>query len=193
MRKGFLFAMLIAMLITPTILLGQKKYSASDLKEWSFYGKGTTGIWGTQFYMKEDTQDTKGVMIVSPDSFNENIVLKYEVLTLTPSTVCVAILSATSDGEKLEIPADYDGAMSLWIKKNQNYFMAFRNAPHGVTPFIRKYPETNGSDGTLVSAKKNVLSCGDYHQIEVGRKGDLLWLKIDGKRNDPKQVRIRFD
>ena len=53
MRKGLLYALLITMLIEPTIMLGQKKYNASDVKEWRFYGKGTTGTWGSQFYMKE--------------------------------------------------------------------------------------------------------------------------------------------
>jgi len=173
--------LLVLFAIIPCVLLGQTKIEPNDLNQWNFYGIGSKGIWGNQFYMKEDANSSKGVMIISPKSYDDSVVVKYEIMTLNAPTVCVTILSASNEGKDLKIPADYDGAMGLWTDKVNNYFFAFRNEAHGFTPFLRKYPEQEGKDATMVAAPKNVMTSGQYYHVEVGRKGYKLWLKINGK------------
>ena len=168
----------------PLMVSGQAQHvTPEDLDNWAFYGQGTKLVEShNTFFMKEDPKQSNGVMIVSPESYGENVVVKYEVMTLTPAAVLVAILSASNPGDDatLTIPEDYDGSMDLWINDVESYFYAFHNAPHNFTPFIRKYPVPEGKDPALVSYEKNIMHPGVFYSIELGRKKDLIWLKVDG-------------
>ncbi len=176
---------LIGLVLMPLLIKAQNiKLTPEDLNTWSFYGQGEKLVEShNMFFMKEDPKESNGVMIVSPESYDENVVVKYDVMTLTPASVLVAILSASNKGDdsRLSIPSNYDGSMSLWINDVESYFYAFRNGPHNFTPFIRKYPVPEGQDPALVSYEKNIMHPGVFYSIEIGRKGDLLWLKVDGK------------
>jgi len=174
---------LIALLLTTTILAGQgNNITAEMLNEWTFYGEGSKKTQTGMFFMREANK-SGGVAIVSPNPYGENVVVKYEVMTLTPATVCIAILSASNIGEdeKLSIPDDYDGSMKYWVDNAENYFVAFRNGPHNRTPFIRKYPAENGADPALAVHNKNLMHSGIFHKVEIGKEGEKIWLKIDGK------------
>lgn len=156
--------------------------SATDLSNWSFYGKGKAyeDKIHKQFCISED-DGSKGVVMVSPKEYGENVVVRYSTMTLTPATVLVAILSASDLGKSsdLSIPQDYDGGISYWLKECENYFFAFRNAPHNKTPFLRKWPIPGSTP--LIQAKENVMSSGIYYDMEIGRRGHTLWLKINEK------------
>lgn len=73
-------------------------------------------------------------MFVSPDIYNSGIIVKYKVVALTPATVIVTLLSVSDKRiyEKLTIPEKYNGSIALWSKEKENYFFAFKNAPHNV-------------------------------------------------------------
>ena len=156
-------------------------FSAADLEGWNFYGIGKAFDEGHRQFCITEADESKGAMIVSPVRYGENVVVRYKAMTLTPAAVLVAILSANDiDSENaLSIPKNYDGSMPLWMKKVNNYFFAFRNGPHNFAPFVRKYPEPGNQ--ALASAKENVMHPGVYYDIEVGRAGGELWLKVDGK------------
>lgn len=150
-------------------------------KNWDFYGIGKAfSEVHNQFLIGED-EKSLGAILVSPKSYGENVVIRYEAMTLTPASVLVAILSATNHGKDtpLTIPEDHNGAMPFWRDEVDCYFFAFSNAAHNFTPFVRRYPKTENS--TLASAKENVMQAGRYYKIEVGRIGKKLWLKVDGK------------
>lgn len=176
--------LIIAAFIPVIVSAQSQKLSPEDLNKWLFYGQGTKMVEShNQFLMKEDPEQSNGVMIVSPDSYGENVVVKYDVMTLTPASVLVAILSASNPGEdaSLTIPENYDGSMSLWISDVESYFYAFRNGPHNFTPFIRKYPCPEGQDPALVSMDKNFMHPGVYYSVEIGREGNKIWCKVDGE------------
>ncbi len=176
--------LLIAVLATTVLSAQTTKLTPDDLNNWSFLGQGTKMVEShNQFFMKENPAGSNGVMLVSPDSYGENVGVKYDVMTLTPATVLVAILSASNPGEdaSLTIPKDYDGSMSLWMNDVESYFYAFRNGPHNFTPFIRKYPCPEGQDPALVSLEKNFMHPGVYYSVEIGRKGNKIWLTVDGE------------
>ncbi len=160
------------------------KVSPEELNTWPFYGQGSKMVESHNMFFMKEAPESNGVMIVSPESYSENVVVRYDVMTLTPASVLVALLSASDPGKdtKLTIPKDYDGSMNLWIEDVESYFYAFRNAPHNFTPFIRKYPLGNRKDPAIASYHKNIMHPGVFYAIEIGRKKDTLWLKVDGEK-----------
>jgi hypothetical protein len=153
------------------------KVSVEDLNStWAFYGIGSRRTQGEMFYMREDS-DSKGVMIVSPEAFDRDVTVRYEIMPMSAASVCVVILSASDagDGRSLTLPPDYDGAMGHWIQNVNNYFFAFHNAAHDRTPFAVRFPAKVdvGQHG------ENVMRSGEFHTVEAGRHQDRLWLKIN--------------
>lgn len=186
MRK---LALLIIVIVLSSAGYAQvEKISAKELGEWTFYGIGTTVVdHHDLFLMKESEQDSKGAMVVSPKAYGENVVMKYDVMSLTPASVCVAILSLSDKGESqtITIAENYDGANGKWGAETwQCYFFAFRNQAHNHFPFLRKRskPEIDEAPRFIDYYDKNVMQNGMFHSIEVGRKNGKIWLKIDRKK-----------
>jgi hypothetical protein len=160
--------------------LKKKMVSTDELINWTIVGKGKVEKYGSQLAMQE-SDDSKGIMMVSPDAYDSDIIVRYKVMALTPATVLVALLSVSDVGESvnLSIPGDFDGSLGLFTNEKENYFFAFKNAPHNVTPFVRKSP----ADGkTLGSAGENRMIAGVYYEIEIGKYQEKLWLTIDGEK-----------
>jgi hypothetical protein len=154
--------------------------SATDLGEkWPFYGKGVSTVRGELFYMRE-ANDSVGAILISPESYKGDVILRYEIMPMSAASVCVALLGATDAGkaETLTIPEGYDGNMGLWINSMDNYFFAFHNAAHDRPPFLKRFP----ANERLVMADKNVMRAGAFYSIEAGRKGTKLWFKVDGEK-----------
>lgn len=181
-----ILVIIISIMISFGICNGQSKDSdtttttitTKELTQWTLLGMGEVSTWGDQLALKE-ADNTKGVMLVSPDSYGDNVIVRYKALALTPATVMVVVLSLSDEGKttELTIPDNYDGNMGLLSNDKENYFYAFKNAPHNLTPFVRRY--TNAKID-LASASENTMIAGVYYQIEVGRRGAKLWLSIDG-------------
>ncbi len=163
-----------------TAPLTEYSISTDQLKEWQLLGEGEVSVWGKQLSLKE-SENSKGVMLISPQVYEGDIIVKYNVLALTPATVIVTMLSMSDQGESdsLTIPEDYDGSIGLWNKNKESYFYAFKNAPHGVTPFVRKNPNSSKS---LAAAEKNIMIAGVSYDVEIGKVGNKLWLTIDGEK-----------
>jgi len=154
--------------------------SSADLGEkWSFYGKGASYVRGDMFYMRE-ADDSVGAILISPESYEGDVILRYEIMPMSAASVCVALLGATDKGDAktLTIPEGYDGNMGLWINSMDNYFFAFHNAAHDRPPFLKRFP----ANERLVMAEENVMRAGAFYRIEAGRKGNKLWFKVDGKK-----------
>ncbi len=156
--------------------------TAEDLSQWDFYGLGKAFDSGSGQFCLMENDSTAGVILISPESYSGDLVVRYKTLALTSSTVLVFMHSVSNreSPEVLSIPEGYNGAMGLWVTEKNNYFHAFRNAPHNVTPFIRKYPDPDTQ--LLGSAPENVMVPGVYYTVEIGRVGNRLWLSIDGEK-----------
>jgi hypothetical protein len=113
--------------------------------------------------------------------YENDVIVRYRVLALTSPTVLVALLSISDQGEsnELTVPGDFDGSLGLFVREKENYFFAFKNGPHNVTPFVRKSPSTGESLGT---ANENSMIAGVYYHVEVGKQQGKLWLTVDGKK-----------
>ena len=178
--KDLVFSVVTVLLTLTSWNCYSQKITTAELSQWTLLGQGEVGTWGDQVFIKE-AEESKGIMLVSPHTFTPDIIVRYKVLALTPATVIVTMLSMSDKGDtdKLTIPENYDGSIGIWSAEKENYFFAFKNAPHNVTPFVRKNPDPGI---TLASARENLMTAGIYYAIEVGKQQGKLWLSIDGKR-----------
>jgi hypothetical protein len=162
-----------------TLSAAAEQVSVEDLNsKWSFHGIGSRRTQGAMFYMREDI-DSKGVMIVSPETFSRDMTVRYEIMPMSAASVCVVMLSAsdTGDGKTLTIPADYDGAMGHWTQNVNNYFFAFHNAAHNRTPFAIRFPAKK----EIGQNSENVMRSGEFFTVEAGCRQGRQWLKINGR------------
>lgn len=152
------------------------------LMEWQAYGRGTVEAYREQAVVLREEPGSSGLMLVSPETYGVDVVLRYRLLTLQPGTVMVTILSVSgSSGEHaLLLPAEYDGSIGPWMGPNPNYFFAYHNAAHMRHPFVMRV----GTDGNalLEESERAHMSVGRWYDIEVGRHGGLVWLSINSER-----------
>lgn len=157
-----------------------EEFTADDLMEWEFHGMGTVAKQGSQLLLSE-SEGSKGVILVSPSSYGKNIIVSYDVMTLTPASVLVVMLSSSNtESQSLEIESDYDGSLSTLRDLVSFYMIAFHNAPHNRFPFINKYPKEGGNK--LQEAEKTFMHPGIYYHIDVAQEGDNISLFIDGRK-----------
>jgi hypothetical protein len=157
------------------------KYTPKELETWQKMGDGKGTVVQSQFYM-EETEGSLGFAIISPEKYND-VVLRYEVMTMNAATVLVALLNASDIGNStdLTVAADNKGGFAFWTKETENYMFGFGVMAHNTLPFIRKSPVTGAETGILKLAEKEMIHSGWRHSVECGKKGSKLWLKIDGE------------
>ena len=152
------------------------------LSEWSFYGEGFVAVDAQQRHtVLAEAPGSKGVMLVSPESYDGDLALSYKIRPLTPESVLVAMLAVSDRGADaaLHFPGDYDGAMGYLTTDTDNYFVAYHNAAHNSRPFIRRYSEATLGREQLVIAESNSMTT-EWHTVEVGKQNGRLWLKVNG-------------
>ena len=167
-------------------------YSPKDMESWQSIGQGNGFVTHGQFFM-EEVEGSKGFMLFSPHKY-EDVVLRYEVMTLNAATVLVAILNASDKGESTALTLNENSDnFGFWTTEVEDYMFGFRVMAHNSTPFLRKHPATNGESAQIALADKNMMRNGWRHQVECGKKGNKLWLKIDGETlfevNDDKPLK----
>ncbi len=156
------------------------KYSPKDLESWQSLGDGLGYATHSQFMM-EEVEGSIGFMIFSPKKYND-VVLRYEVMTMNPATVLVALLNTSDLGKSTGLTLnDNSDSFGFWTKEVEDYMFGFRVMAHNSTPFLRKHPAPNGGNSEIGLAEKNVMHSGWRHTVECGKKGSRIWLKIDGE------------
>lgn len=157
--------------------------SQQKLLWWPSHGLGELKAEGLEDVQLSEASVSRGFIMLSPKSFGNDVILSYRVKPLTPDTVLVAILSLSDSGESTEltVPPNYNGAIEWLLNDPENYFFAFCNRAHDATPFVRRHPGSGEEGETLASAEKNVMEPGVWYDIEVGKEGARLWLKVDGE------------
>ncbi len=159
---------------------GKEQINESKLFQWAFLGRGEINIdEGNKALFMTETEGSKGVTLVSPESYGENCVVTLKAKPMSYESVIVIMLNVSNKdtGGEIEIPADYDGNFGFWTDGNvQNYLFAFHNSAHQRKPFILKNPGTE----VLAENDKNVTK-EQWFDVEVGKSGSRIWLKIDGE------------
>lgn len=158
-----------------------EEFSHKDLKKWGAFGFGDIDKNHKQTLMFE-TDGSLGYMLVSPESYGENVVLSYDVMAINAATVLVVEMAAHNrSNHDLSIDSGYDGNVKYLFENVNMYMFAFHNAVHNKNgPFVRKYPEP-GSE-PLFAAKKNVFEVGKYYNVKIGMEQGKIWFKVNGKK-----------
>jgi len=172
---------IICLLLISVQLFAQTRvYSPEELQKWQTIGEGNGFVTHGQFYM-EEVEGSKGFMLLSPDKYTD-VVVRYEVMTLNPSTVLVALLNASDIGSAADLTlAENSDSFGFWTSQVEDYMFGFRVMAHNSTPFLRKHPAVKGQNSQIGLAEKDVMHSGWRHKVEVGKQGKHLWLKIDGE------------
>ncbi|MBN1291658.1 MAG: hypothetical protein JXB48_07440 [Candidatus Latescibacteria bacterium] len=159
---------------------GRINIAVEDLAKWQFLGIGSVGIDAAEHaVVLAEGEDSKGVTIVSPESYGTHVTLTFKVKPLTYESVNVVMLSVSDkdSGGDIKVPAAYDGNFNFWTQENvQNYVFAFHNAAHDRTPFIQKSP-----GGLAIASAPENITGERWFDIEIARHGKHLIMKIDGK------------
>ena len=163
----------------PKAAAGEDKVGISEFAKWQFLGMGDVQIDESEGAVSmSEAEGSKGVTLVSQKSYSQNVVVSFKVKPASYQSVNVVMLSASYKytGEEIKVPADYDGSFGFWtLGYVQNYLFAFHNAAHGQKPFIVKDP------GLFRLAEADEHVTGErWHDVEIGRNGLKLWMKIDG-------------
>lgn len=154
------------------------KYSPKDLESWQSLGAGKGYVTHGQFMM-EEIEESKGFMIFSPNKYKD-VILRYEVLTMNPATVLVALLNTSDVGKSTGLTLkENSDSFGFWTKEAEDYMFGFRVMAHNSTPFLRKHPAPKGGNSRIGLAEKNVMHSGWRHTVECGKNGSRIWLKID--------------
>ena len=92
--------------------------------------------------------------------------------------VCVMILSAADRNTGgLDPERNRDGAMAYWTAGTvQDYLFAFHTAFHQPNIFIQKNPGSK-----MIVQTPDVAGQEKWYDMEIGRNGSRLWIKVDGK------------
>ncbi len=179
----------VTYLILPLLWLGcagrvaspGSQVSVHDLARWHLLGIGEAEVIAEEQALRlTEDPDSKGVVLLSPEKYGREIVIKFMAKPLQHEGVIVVFLSASAiKGEEIEVPDGYDGSFAFWIAPDasvQNYAFAFHTGYHQPNAFLKRNPGF-----TELASAKDIATEEVWHQIEIGRSGPRLWLKIAGK------------
>ncbi len=168
------------LLISVQLFAQTKEYSPEDLEKWQTIGDGKGFVTHGQFFM-EEVEGSKGFMLLSPEKYND-VIVRYEVMTLNPATVLVALLNASDIGAATDLTlGENSDSFGFWTSRVEDYMFGFRVMAHNSTPYLRKHPAETGKNSQIGLAEKDVMHSGWRHKVELGKQGKRLWLKIDGE------------
>jgi len=160
----------------------EERIGIEKLAKWYLLGMGEISIDRTENAVRlSEHEGSKGVMLISPDMYaTKNLVVYFKVKPENFETVNVVMHSVSDKdtGGPLKLPSGYDGTFDLWTQQNiQNYLFSFHNAAHESKPTMEKNP---GRSLLAVTDTHHVKE-GQWHDVEVGREGKKLWMKVDEK------------
>jgi len=168
--------------VQPELILLREAVSLEELLKWEMVGIGEKSHDEQEDVLKlTEGKYSKGLVLLSPIHFGENVTLRFQIKPLQREGICVVILSASDmkTGGEVKVPKGYDGNFDFWTADEatvRNYVFAFHTGYHQPFAFIRKNPGFEE-----LAKKKDTVTKEKWYDIEVGRRGILLWLKIDGK------------
>lgn len=179
----------VTYLILPLLWLGcagrltsrSSQISVHDLAQWRLLGIGEAEVIPEKQALRlTEGPDSKGVVLLSPEKYGREIVIKFMAKPLQHEGIIVVFLSASAiKGEEIEVPDGYDGSFAFWIAPDasvQSYAYAFHTGYHQPNAFLKRNP------GSIeLTSAKDIATEEVWYQVEIGRDGSRLWLNIDGK------------
>lgn len=164
---------------------GERSISVEELYSWPTYGIGELALEGNEIILTE-TEGSDGFFLISPNKLEKDLVIRYQVKPMSESSVLIALFSATQTGnnEQLVLPPPPADATPMevwqWRSKMKHYNLTFNNSSHGNNPFFFKNLNPNAR-GFHQWLSENIATVGEWHDVEIGREGNKVWFKLNGK------------
>lgn len=158
---------------------GTNKTSVGDLASWTVAGIGSVSPAPEEKAVRvREGADSKGLTLVSPRAFGEKVVVRFKVKPEQYEGVCVVLLSAADASTGgIAIPPNHDGGMAYWSEGTvHDYMVAFHTGYHQPNMFIRRNPGMKE-----IVLKKDIAAGQQWYDIEIGRAGAHVWMKVDGR------------
>lgn len=153
-------------------------YPAEEVAQWHLHGAGEVTAAGDEVVLREGS-DSWGVVLLSPDSFGERVVLSFRVKPNQHEGVLLAMLAvAARDGSPLAVPTDHRGAMPFWngpAAASANFMAAFHTGYHQPEAFMRRNP-----GGVDLARTLDPATTARWFEVEFGRDGARVWFRLDG-------------
>jgi len=160
----------------------EEKISATELASWEALDKGQATTNGDHLIV-EELEGADGYFLVSPKSYEGNVIIKYQVKAISQSAVLIVLFSASNSAEglSLSLPASDASPREYWDWRSdmKHYNVTFNNSSHGIKPFM--YKNLNALErGFHLRKSENVVVPGKWYDVEIGKVDGHTWLKIDG-------------
>lgn len=174
---------LIALVLGTAIASGAaaREIPVDEVSQWSICGIGDVSQSGDGNVVLREGKDSKGVVLLSPWNTSSDVVLRYKIRPNQFEGILLALLSVSgADGTGLVVPKDYDGAMDFWNgarAKSANFLIGFFTNYHQPNAFLYRNP-----GGVSLAKAVNPAAKPQWYDIEAGRNGARVWLKIDGAK-----------
>lgn len=165
-----------------------------ELAAWNIVGPGKTRVVETEtgraveFQGKRESPNS--IVLLSPSRYAENSVLRFGIQFKLPRSLAVIILSASTPetGAELSLP-DRAPGWGFWDNNSkrkyrggigaQSYLFSIHAAFHQRDALLRRRPGPR--DGSLHATPDTLTEEGQWYSVEVGRRGDSIWLKSNGE------------
>lgn len=181
-RSAIGLAMILAAAAAPLLCFPastERAYSPEEVSRWALVGVGSVQVDGGEKAVRlSEGKGSKGITLVSRESCGRDLVVRFAAKPLHAKGVNVVLLAVSDKqfGGLPSLPDKSDGAMDLWTTGSiSNYMAAFHTGFHQPNAYIRRNP-----GGVLICEAQDVATAETWYDVEVGRKGAKLWLKIDG-------------
>lgn len=161
----------------------QEKVSPLELSQWKTLDKGKSTIKDDALII-EETEGANGYFLISPKSYKGDYTIRYKVKALSESSVLIALFSASQKDNvnELILPPNDSKPEEFWKWRSnmQHYNITFNNKSHNYKPFFLKNLSPN-SRGFYETLPDNIAEVGQWYDVEIGKKGEHLWFKLDDK------------
>lgn len=179
-KRRLRLALAISSLIFSAACIAEKQKPV-DLLNWRILGVGVAESEESDSAVRlTEGADSKGVVLLSPSTYGQRVVVTFEVKPLVHELICVLFLSASSiAGPEIDPGEDYDGNFDYWRGSQaqvSSYTFAFHTGFHQPYAFVIRNP------GPVELDKRRDLAVEQrWYQVEFGREGKEVWLNVDGQ------------
>lgn len=159
----------------------ENKISSQELSQWKTIGKGKTSIKDHEFIF-EEIDSSGGFFLVSPKSYQGDMVLQYKIKGLSKASVLIVLFSASDTAETIELTLPKKNANTEdiweWRREMNHYNVTFNNKSHGYTPFFYKNISSLERDFHL-RKQENIMNHNQWVSVEIGKKENRVWFSLN--------------
>ncbi len=158
--------------------------SAQDLSNWQTLDKGKTTVSGDEITI-EEVPGSDGYFLISPESYEGDLIMNYKVKAVSESSVLIVLFSASDKGASgsLTLPPPETKGSEFWTWRTtlEHYNLTFNNRSHGGNkPFLFKNISPL-ERGFFLRSAENIMEVGEWYDVEIGKQDQKVWFKLNNQ------------